>query len=284
MTGDRVVHTDVLEWFSSERFRCVITDPPYSRAGAANTARSTSSGAGSEVRASDQFWGHWFARCWANIARHCTDDACALIFTDWRTIGVLEQAIGEVDGWSVTQVAVWDREAMGLGSPMRAGHELIAFARARDFKWEGRRDIRNVFRSRWPYGSHPYHPAEKPVPLLRELVRDFGRGGPVLDPFCGSGSTLVACREESVDALGLERDPETARIAAQRLETRIQLFAPTVVRELDGELWLMNKPTGLSCSARQVASLEALQTQYAVTVGPESADEYGRLWPVTLAS
>lgn len=92
------------------------------------------------MRASDQFWGHWFARCWANIARHCTNDACALIFTDWRTIGVLEQAIGEVDGWSVTQVAVWDREAMGLGSPMRAGHELIAFARARDFKWEGRRD------------------------------------------------------------------------------------------------------------------------------------------------
>lgn len=235
------------------------------------------------MRGSDQFWGHWFARCWANIAAHCTDDACALIFCDWRTIGTLEQAVAEVNDWSVSQVAVWDREGMGLGSPMRAGHELIAFARARDFKWEGRRNIRNVFRHTWHYGVHKYHPAEKPVPLLRELVRDFARGGPVLDPFCGSGSTLAACREEGVDALGLERDAETAATAARRLDERIRLFMPTVVREIGGELWLMNKPNSISCSSRPVASLADLEARYAVTIGPESSDEYGRLWPVALA-
>lgn len=62
------------------------------------------------------------------------------------------------------------------------------------------------------------HPTVKPVDLMRYLLRlVVPPGGVALDPFVGSGTTLVAAWEEGVDAIGHERLPEYHRIAAARL-------------------------------------------------------------------
>jgi hypothetical protein len=62
------------------------------------------------------------------------------------------------------------------------------------------------------------HPTVKPVSLMRWLVRLVTpRGGLVLDPFCGSGSTGVACVHEGVRFLGLELDAGYAEIARARI-------------------------------------------------------------------
>ncbi len=75
-------------------------------------------------------------------------------------------------------------------------------------------------------GKHPQtperniHPTVKPVDLMRYLIRLVTpKGGTVLDPFLGSGTTAVAAIEEGVDWIGCEREPEylpiiEARIAA----------------------------------------------------------------------
>lgn len=69
------------------------------------------------------------------------------------------------------------------------------------------------------------HPTVKPVALMRWLVRLVAPpGGVVLDPFCGSGSTLVACRREGVRGWGIERDEGYLRIAAGRL-SQLSLLA-----------------------------------------------------------
>lgn len=61
------------------------------------------------------------------------------------------------------------------------------------------------------------HPCMKPISLMRWLVRMLcPPGGLVLDPFTGSGSTLVAAREEGVAVLGIEREPAYAAIATKR--------------------------------------------------------------------
>jgi len=68
------------------------------------------------------------------------------------------------------------------------------------------------------------HPTVKPTDLMRWLVRLVTPpGGIVLDPFAGSGSTLVAARAEGVRALGIEREDEYARIIADRL-AQLSLF------------------------------------------------------------
>lgn len=62
------------------------------------------------------------------------------------------------------------------------------------------------------------HPTVKPVSLMRYLVRLVCRpGGLILDPFCGSGTTGVACREEGMDFIGIEREPHYAEIARARI-------------------------------------------------------------------
>lgn len=60
------------------------------------------------------------------------------------------------------------------------------------------------------------HPHTKPVPLMRDLLRRCPDGA-VLDPFCGSGSTLVAARELGRRAVGIEIDPEHCGRVLKRL-------------------------------------------------------------------
>jgi site-specific DNA-methyltransferase (adenine-specific) len=69
------------------------------------------------------------------------------------------------------------------------------------------------------------HPTVKPTDLMRWLVRLVTPpGGVVLDPFAGSGSTLVAARAEGVRAVGIEREPEYADIITARL-AQLSLFS-----------------------------------------------------------
>ena len=69
------------------------------------------------------------------------------------------------------------------------------------------------------------HPTVKPTDLMRWLVRLVTpTGGVVLDPFAGSGSTLVAARAEGVRAIGIEREEEYAQIIADRL-SQLSLFS-----------------------------------------------------------
>ncbi len=72
--------------------------------------------------------------------------------------------------------------------------------------------------SRKERGAFNDHPTVKPLALMRWLVRLVTPpGGLVLDPFAGSGTTLLAAREEGFDAIGIELDEHYCEIAAQRL-------------------------------------------------------------------
>jgi site-specific DNA-methyltransferase (adenine-specific) len=63
-----------------------------------------------------------------------------------------------------------------------------------------------------------HHPTQKPVPLMADLVDKFvAPGGLVLDPFCGSGSTGVACAREGMRFLGMELSEDYATIARRRI-------------------------------------------------------------------
>ena len=122
-------------------------------------------------------------------------------------------------GWAVTQALIWDRESMGLGSPFRAGHEMIAFVRSPDFVWDGPRDVRNVLSYRWPYGKHEHHAAEKPTDLLGYLISLTTKPTEtVLDLFAGSGSTLVAAAERGRRVVGVEMEEEHCVTAARRIQ------------------------------------------------------------------
>lgn len=81
----------------------------------------------------------------------------------------------------------------------------------------GPRLQRSVIAVRSEHGR-AVHPTQKPVGILRPLIEySCPPGGIVLDPFCGSGSTLVAAKECGRSAIGIEIDPHYAAIARERL-------------------------------------------------------------------
>ena len=75
-------------------------------------------------------------------------------------------------------------------------------------------------------GEGNQHPTVKPLALMQYLVRLITpRGGTVLDPFAGSGSTLVAADREAMHAIGIELSPEYADILRRRYVQDAGLFA-----------------------------------------------------------
>ncbi|MGB6875244.1 MAG: DNA methyltransferase [Candidatus Acidiferrales bacterium] len=70
----------------------------------------------------------------------------------------------------------------------------------------------------WHYSGNKLHPTQKPVSALRPLIQSFSQPGElVLDPFCGSGSTLLAAKVEGRAFAGIELDPSYFEIAQHRL-------------------------------------------------------------------
>jgi site-specific DNA-methyltransferase (adenine-specific) len=71
-----------------------------------------------------------------------------------------------------------------------------------------------------------HHPTVKPLDLMQWLVRlACPPGGTILDPFLGSGSTLIAADREGMHGVGIETDPEYAEIARRRIVGDAPLFA-----------------------------------------------------------
>ena len=78
---------------------------------------------------------------------------------------------------------------------------------------------RTWFQQVWqlPGASTRAHPAPFPVPLADRLVRMFSFvGDTVLDPFAGTGSTLIACGQAGRNSIGVEIDPEYVKLAKTR--------------------------------------------------------------------
>lgn len=69
-----------------------------------------------------------------------------------------------------------------------------------------------------PLGSQSLHPTQKPLELMLWLIRSYSRPrNLILDPFSGSGSTLVAARMTGRRAIGVDTDESYCEIAANRL-------------------------------------------------------------------
>lgn len=70
----------------------------------------------------------------------------------------------------------------------------------------------------FPYTGNRLHPTQKPTAILEPLIGAFcAPGGIVLDPFCGSGSTLIAARDSGRRFIGIELDPRHYLTASERL-------------------------------------------------------------------
>lgn len=85
--------------------------------------------------------------------------------------------------------------------------------------WEGKKYKSNILKYKKDYNG--YHPTQKPVLLLEDLIKTFSNeGNLVCDLTMGSGSTGVACRNTNRSFIGIEKDENYFKIAEQRINAR----------------------------------------------------------------
>lgn len=88
---------------------------------------------------------------------------------------------------------------------------------------EGKGHVGNVFEvKKDSYGDNSFHPTQKPVELMRQLIEIYSNEGDViLDAFMGSGTTGIACIQTNRKFIGIELDEEYYNISKNRIEEEI---------------------------------------------------------------
>lgn len=209
---------EVLQTLPASRVDAVVTDPPY-MIGAISTGDSSSK-AGSWVDLMNaSFWyREWMGECWRTIK----PGGFMVIFSNWRSVPMLLKACADKK-IPATSLAVWDKDWIGPAGPsqLRPTYEMILFC-AKDGAKIDNRSRSDVFRHKWMacHAGQSGHPAQKPVPLLKELVELVTKpDGLVLDPFTGSGTTGIAALQAGRRFLGIEADDQWHALAAERLQS-----------------------------------------------------------------
>lgn len=199
----------------------VITDPPYAEkthAGArsrVNTGRSAYAvygGSEPSITFAPMSLEEFLAFCAdaVRVARRWVVMTC-----EWRYALAIEDA-----GLPLVRLGVWtkpDAAPQFSGDRPATGWEAVAILHRKGRKrWNG-----GGLPAVWRFGIHkmPEHPTQKPLPLLKEWVTQFTDPGDViLDPFSGSGTTLLAALSLGRRAIGIDNDPAHCATARRRLE------------------------------------------------------------------
>jgi DNA modification methylase len=115
---------------------------------------------------------------------------------------------------------IWDKLDPGLGWRWRRSWEAIIEASVgKPRVWHGGTEERNVLRFAKAIPQSDDHPTPKPVPLLEEIIRAAAPSrGLILDPFAGSGPTLIAAERTGRTCYAAELEPRYCDIIVARWE------------------------------------------------------------------
>ncbi len=157
----------------------------------------------------------------ANLAAFSVDGSIHFQFMDWKHMGEMLVA-GEAVYSELKNVCVWDKGVGGMGTMYRSRHEMVFVWKAGTAQHINNFGLGDKGRYRtnvWTYrglntgGASrleelALHPTAKPVQMLADAMLDCSvRNAIVLDPFGGSGSTLIAAEKTGRRARVVELDP-----------------------------------------------------------------------------
>lgn len=219
-------------------FSGLITDPPYSSGGAFRSDRSQETtnkytrveyGGASKLPSftgdnkDSRSFTSWCAEWLGLSARALRDGAPVLVFTDWRQLPCTSDAM-QWAGLIWRGIVPWDkRNARPQKGRFKQQTEFIVWGSKGPMSMDRNAPVLpGLFSYTSPPCTSRVHQTEKPLALMRELVKIVEPGGTILDPFAGSGTTCVAAILEGYACIGIEISPEYAEIAKVREEEAIQ--------------------------------------------------------------
>lgn len=233
-----------------ERAALVFTDPPYNvaivgHAGGNGSIVHREFAMASGEMSCGAFTG-FLRQALAAMKGASLPGSVLFVFIDWRHIREITSAADQED-LELKNVAVWDKGTGGMGSFYRSQHELVFVLKAGNAPHTNNVQLGRFGRNRtnvWQYpGVNSFardtsegnllalHPTVKPLALVADALLDASqRGDRVLDPFLGSGTTLIAAEQTGRVGFGIELDPLYVDVAVrrwQRLTGRLARHAAT---------------------------------------------------------
>ena len=214
-----ILHGDTLSIirnFQPGVFDAVITDPPYASGGSKpnekNRTTNQKYSSMSKENALPDFdgdqkdqrsWTNWMAQWLSDARKACKPGAPICLFIDWRQYPSITDAM-QWAGWIWRGVAVWDKlTCRPQKGRFRQQSEYIVWGS------NGPMPVNRpvgclpgVFRYANP--QNRIHVTEKPLQLMRDIVKICEPGGRILDPFARSGTTVLAAVREGYEAVGIE--------------------------------------------------------------------------------
>jgi len=220
-----------------ERADVVFTDPPYNVRMAGNAGGRGRIRHDEFVMASGEMSETEFAAFLKTTLGHAAkmsrDGAVQFVFMDWRHLHELFTVARETYG-EILNLCCWNKTNAGMGSLYRSQHELVLVAKVGTASYRNNVELGRHGRNRtnvWTYqgmttvsadraAEYAQHPTIKPVALIADALRDVTqRSDIVLDPFGGSGSTIVAAEKIGRRARVIELDPAYCDVAVRRWQT-----------------------------------------------------------------
>ncbi len=235
--GDALDPKSYQALLGDERADVVVTDPPYNvpisghvSGLGANVHREFVMASGELSRGEFQ---QFLSTMCRQLVRFSKAGSLQYIFMDWRSIGDLLDA-GEQHFSALLNVIVWNKGSGGMGSLYRSQHELVALFKNGQGSHKNNVALGANGRYRtnvWDYpGRNSFgkgrnkdlaaHPTVKNCDMIADAIRDVtDTHDIVLDPFGGSGTTLIAAERTGRRARLIELDPHYCDIIVQAAQS-----------------------------------------------------------------
>jgi DNA modification methylase len=222
LCGDSTNIQDLDKLINKNKIELIFTDPPY---GNGNSGKYGRGQLGVRTIANDDTF-------------DCVNDFINLnicdkyvFFLQWRTFKEALQTL-ENNNLRLRTIAVWDKKNAGLngaGGMSEQWEAIIVAGEVEYSKFGG--NVFNISREQKKRIDSP-HPHQKPIQLLSEIFEYFNKYKLILDPFLGSGSTMVAMHQLKRKCYGMELDPKYCQVIVDRMKK----LDPSLVIKRNGQV------------------------------------------------
>ncbi len=212
LCGDSTLPQSFEKLMDGRKANLVVTDPPYNVNYEGNAGKIKNDNMGNE--AFHTFLLAAFNRLHENMA----DDASIYVFHS-DTEGLNFRSAFDEAGFYLSGCCIWKKPSLVLGrSPYQWQHEPCLFGWTKNGKhqWYADRKQTTIWEFEKPK-KNDLHPTMKPVPLIAYCIMNSSMSNTlVVDPFLGSGTTLIACEQTDRYCFGLELDPKYCDVIVNR--------------------------------------------------------------------
>ena len=271
LCGDSLEARTYSELMERDKARVVFADVPYNvkidgHVGGLGAIKhrefAMASGEMSEVE-----FTKFLETSFRHAASASVDGAIHFICIDWRHVGEV-LAAGKPVYSELKNICVWNKDNGGMGSFYRSKHELVFVFKVGSAPHVNTIELGRSGRYRtnvWDYaglntlGSRrnetlEMHPTVKPTALVIDAIKDCSRRGDVvLDPYSGSGTTIIAAQKCARRARAVEIDPLYVDVTVRRWQ---KLTGMQAVMDVTGEAFEEIADKRLGAKKQPIESLE----------------------------